>query len=154
MDFGFVLPVVPVDAGMWTGLGFSRTWVGRVILWGPREDRLGGHILEPGPAQASVAGGLLLLIFRRIYLGLSGPVWVGFSRVLIVACFWFGSPGDFGIENLEIPDFFWVLGPEFSGGLNWRSAVVSICGIRICIGSGGFGWVRWGSGGGLFGDGA
>ena len=111
---------------------------------------MGGHISEPGLAQASVAGGLLLY-FRRIYLGLSGSVWVGFSRVLIVACFWFGSPGDFGIENLEIADFFWVLGPEFSGGLNWRSAVVSICGIRTCIGSGGFGWVRWG---GLFGDGA
>ena len=32
--------------------------------------------------------------------------------------------------------------------------MVSICGIRTCIGSGGFGWVRWGVGGGLFGDGA
>ena len=81
---------------------------------------MGGHISEPGLAQASVAGGLLLY-FRRIYLGLSGSVWVGFSRVLIVACFWFGSPGDFRTEIRESPDFlgfglgvFW--GPELEIG--------------------------------------
>ena len=81
---------------------------------------MGGHISEPGLAQASVAGGLLLY-FSVDLSGTFGVGWVGFSRVLIVACFWFGSPGDFGTEIRESPDFlgfglgvFW--GPELEIG--------------------------------------
>ena len=117
------------------------------ILFPERLRGLAGVAMSRGPVspECHSPGGLLLLHFSA---SLSGAFGVGVNvdfahtdhgRFLVGA-----SEGILSPKSKKSRAFFGFLARVFFGGLNQESAVVGVCGVRICIDSGGFGRIRWG----------